>query len=237
MSTEMPTLRHLVLRRLEDVTGPFGISFDPDAPESLALYAALTIVVNGFIPVPLAAAVCVVGVLLYGWWLGFLINLVCSVAGCFLSFVLCRLFRPFFLRLLGSKADIWTAMDAAITREGYKIPLLLRLTPVMPVVLTNAMLSLTSVDALTFTWTTFVGFIPSGVPYAYAAVVGEQVMNEFPPRDPLLLGISVLGLVATLLVVYKIGQIAAATLAELGVGTSGPADGEVGAPSASKVLV
>ena len=113
-------------------------------------------------------------------------------------------------------------MDSAITAEGFRIPLLLRLTPVMPVVGTNVLLSATSVDLFTYTWTTFVGFIPATVPYTYAAVVGEQVLSEWPPKDPVLLTTSVLGLAATLLVVWKLGRIASVELSRAGVGVATP---------------
>jgi len=209
---------HIARRALEVVDAPFGISFDTDAPETVALYALLTIVVNGFIPVPLASVMCALGVVLYGWFYGFILNLVASVTGCCLGLAVFRLFRPFFLSMLGQHTETWSAIDKAIAKEGYKIPLLLRLTPVMPVVLTNAMLSLTSVDAFTYAWTTLAGFIPASIPYAYGAVVGEAVLNDFPPKDPVMISISLLGLTATLLAVWKIGSIASEELKKAGVG-------------------
>lgn len=222
---------HVARRALEALTtvdAPFGISFDPNSPNTIAIYALLTILVNGFVPVPLAGVMCSLGVLLYGWFYGFLLNLAAAAVGCFLGFVSFRLFRPFFLNLLGSHADTWKALDGAISREGFRIPLLLRLTPVMPVVLGNAMLSLTSVDAFTFVWTTVVGFIPAGIPYAYAAVVGEQVMNQFPPEDPVILAVTVLGFIATVLAVWKVGSIASAEL-QGGLSKVGVAGAESGA--------
>ena len=227
---------HIARRALEElVEGPFGISFDPSAPQTVAIYALLTVVVNGFVPVPLAGVMCALGCVLYGWGYGLLLNLVASVTGCCISLFAFRLFRPFFLSMLGAHMDTWSAIDGAISREGYRIPLLLRLTPIMPVVLTNAMLSLTSVDAFTYAWTTLAGFLPASIPYAYAAVVGEQVLSDFPPKDPVMLTVSVLGLVATLLAVWKIGSIAGAELKKAGVG--GKPDDEKDPYDGNKMMV
>ena len=82
---------------------------------------------------------------------------------------------------------------------------------------TGAVLSLTSVDAWTYAWTVFIGFIPSGIPFAYAAVVGEAVINEFPPKDPVLLSVTLLGLVATVLAVWQVGVLAASEMRKAGV--------------------
>ena len=209
---------HIARRALEVVEAPFGISFDTEAPQTVAIYALLTVVVNGFVPVPLAGVMCALGVVLYGWLYGLILNLIASVAGCCLGLGMFRLFRPFFLSMLGKHTATWSAIDNAISQEGYRIPLLLRLTPVMPVVLTNAMLSLTSVDVFTYAWTTLAGFLPASIPYAYAAVVGEAVLNDFPPKDPVMISFSLLGLTATLLAVWKLGSIASAELKKAGVG-------------------
>ena len=52
---------HIARRALEVVEAPFGISFDTDAPQTVALYVLLTVVVNGFVPVPLASVMCALG--------------------------------------------------------------------------------------------------------------------------------------------------------------------------------
>ena len=54
--------------------------------------------------------------------------------------------------MLGKYEDTWHAMDRAIVLERWKIPLLVRATPVMPVVPANFMLALTSIDDFTYVW-------------------------------------------------------------------------------------
>lgn len=210
-----------ILEALDDnggiVDGPFGLSFDKYAPSTVLVYSALNIAVNAFVPVPLSGAVLLTGVLLYGWFYGFILSLVTSVIGCYLCLVVTRMFRPTFLSLLGKHTETYSAVDAALVRQGFRIPLLLRLTPVAPVVLCNVLLSLTSIDPITYVWTTFVGFIPASIPYAYAAVVGMQVLTEFPPSDPVMVSTMLVGLVATVLTVWKVGEIAMAELSRSGV--------------------
>lgn len=204
-------------RRLVEVDGPLGVTFDSEAPETLALYVLITMAANA-LPIPtLASIMCVAGVLLYGWLYGFVVNILAAVTGCYGGLLVCRAFRPFFLQRLGRRASMWQSVDCAIADDGYKIPLLLRLTPVLPPFITNALLSLTSIDGWTYLWTTGVGFVPASVPYAYGAVVGEQVLREFPPQDPVLLSVSLIGLTATVLAVVKIGSIASAQLSKAGV--------------------
>merc|ERR1712073_100505 len=99
----------------------------------------------------------------------------------------------------------------------------------MPAVPANLLLALTSIDSWTFLWTAVCGFIVGNIPFVYAGFVGAQVLEEFPPRNPVLLFISLLGLAATLLVTWKLGSIASSELHKAGVGPPDNNDGDVGA--------
>ena len=202
--------------------GPLSISLDADDNATLFTFAIISIVVHSVLAVPLSSVVWISSVVLFGVVKGFTIALLTTTFGCFISFRLARSCRSFILRMLGDHASTWHAIDSALSQEKWKIPLLLRATPVMPLVPANFMLALTSVDEWTYLWTSFVGIIPASIPYAYAAVVGEQVLTDFPPTDPVLLSVSLVGLLATLYVVYKIGAIATHELSRLGVGSSPP---------------
>ena len=99
----------------------------------------------------------------------------------------------------------WWALDAALTSQGAQIALLIRLAPVAPMVLTNILLSLTSISQFTYLWTCAIGIVPANLPYAYAAQVGVSIANEFPPKDPFMLIMTVVGLVASIAIAWKIG--------------------------------
>lgn len=207
------------LRLLPDrhVDGPFGLSWDADDPMTFLSFSFLNVLIHSIVPLPITTVFWIGAVVLYGPIYGFFLCVLTSTLGCYIGFLVARCFKPFFLRLLGEHASVWHSLELALARDGWKIPLLVRSTPVMPVVLTNFMLALTSVDDWTYTWTVAVGMVPSGLPYAYAAVVGEQVLEEFPPKDGLMLTLSLIGLVATVLAVYKVGVVATDALTKAGV--------------------
>ena len=217
------------------VAGPFGISFDASNPTTIFTFSFLNMLVHSIVPIPVSSVFWVAGVLLYGAVYGFVICLFSSSLGCYVSLLLTRWFRPTFLRMLGENAELWHSLDRALVRERWKIPLLVRSTPVMPVVPTNIMLALTSIDQWTYTWTVTVGMIPAGMPYVYAAVVGEQVLEEWPPTDPFMLLLSLIGLVATALAVFMVGRVANSELTRAGVESPRtPQDGPTRWPSATQ---
>lgn len=200
------------------VDGPYGISWDSNNPTTVLSFSFGNMLIHSVLPIPLSGVFWIAAIVLYGPVVGFIFAMVTSAIGCSISFAIARSFKPYFLECLGGEhAKVWRSMDGALARDGWKIPLLIRSTPASPAVLTNFMLSLTSIDFWTYTWTMVVGMIPSGFPYAYAAVVGQQVLHEFPPTDGPLLVMSIFGLVVTFLTVYKVGAVASEALREAGI--------------------
>jgi uncharacterized membrane protein YdjX (TVP38/TMEM64 family) len=60
------------------------------------------------------------------------------------------------------------ALDKAIGREGFKIILLLRLSPVFPFALSNYMYGLTAVRFWPYITATLIGFAPGTLAYVYS---------------------------------------------------------------------
>lgn len=111
----------------------------------------------------------------------------------------------------------FAAIDRAVGRQGFRIVLLLRLTPVVPFVLLNYALGLTRVRLRDYVGA-FVGMLPATLLYVYygkaigdVAQVAAGVEGERSPADYALM---VLGLVATVAVVTIIVRIAKRALAE-----------------------
>ena len=200
-------------------SGVLGLSFDPNLPiTSFVTYNLLNVIICAVLPIPLASSMVAVAVVLYGMVLGLLINTVSTVIGCWLSLIIVRhMCRPRVIRLLGRYEEKWQALDFAIVEEGFQIALLIRLAPVAPLVLSNVLLSMTSISQRTYLWTTAVGIVPSNLPFAYVALVGKSMLHEFPPRDPLILSLSLLGLLASVLIAWKIGRIATRVLNRHGI--------------------
>ena len=151
-----------------------------------------------------------------------LINILTSVVGAYIGLLFVRhMCRPCFIRALGRRKETWLALDSALSEQGWQIALLIRLSPASPMVATNVLLALTSISVPTYLWTTF-GIIPANLPYAYAAVIGAELAHEFPPKDPVMLSMSLIGFVATCLIAWKVGSIATKILRSHGVGARAP---------------
>ena len=203
-----------------------GINFaEHRGVDGVLLYSALNFVVSSVIPVPLAAALVAVGALVWGIVWGLLLNVVSTTLGAWFGLCLTRgACRPVLMRALGRYRESWQALDSALSAEGWQIALLIRLAPVAPLVVSNILLSLTSIRQRTYVWTTFVGTIPSNLPFAYAAQLGLSLANEFPPKDPVVLTMTIVGFIASALVAWKIGRIARRTLRKHGVDLGGRTD-------------
>ncbi|CAN0042595.1 unnamed protein product [Scytosiphon promiscuus] len=69
------------------------------------------------------------------------------------------------------------ALDAAIAREGFKVILLLRLSPIFPFALSNYLYGVTSVDFLEYMMGTLIGFFPGTLAYVYGGTVGKAMTD------------------------------------------------------------
>lgn len=90
-----------------------------------------------------------------------------SVAAATCAFLLGRtLLRGWAERRVGDSARI-RAIDTAVTREGFKLVALLRLSPLFPFSLLNYALSLTRVRLGTYVLASFIGMLPGTALYVY----------------------------------------------------------------------
>lgn len=67
------------------------------------------------------------------------------------------------------------AIDNAIGREGFKIMVLLRLSPIFPFALSNYLYGVTSVKFWPYFWGTVLGFAPGTLAYVYTGTVGKAL--------------------------------------------------------------
>lgn len=68
------------------------------------------------------------------------------------------------------------ALDTAIAKEGFKVILLLRLSPIFPFALSNYLYGVTSVDFFEYMMGTLIGFFPGTLAYVYGGTVGRLVL-------------------------------------------------------------
>lgn len=136
-------------------TGPWG-------PVLLALAYVLTTVllVPGSI-ITLGAG------FLFGVPIGTVAVSLGSVAGACAAFAIGRTIARAWVEKKTAQNPSFRALDEAVGREGFKIVLLIRLSPVFPFVLTNYALALTSVRFRDFLLASWIGMLPGTVLYVY----------------------------------------------------------------------
>ena len=112
--------------------------------------------------------------LAYGPWLGLLLVSPVSVAAATLSFVLGRTVARGWITRRIAVDPRFRAVDAAIGRRGFRIVLLLRLSPLFPFNVLNYALGLTDVRLRDFILASFLGMLPGTFLYVY---LGSLVSN------------------------------------------------------------
>jgi uncharacterized membrane protein YdjX (TVP38/TMEM64 family) len=111
---------------------------------------------------------------IYGWWGGVALVLAGNGLGSLLSLLMTRyFFRDWITRHLHKypKAE---AVAKAVEKDGWKIVLLTRLSPVMPFSLINYALGVTRISATRFFLATELGAVPSTCVYVY---IGTLIGN------------------------------------------------------------
>lgn len=68
------------------------------------------------------------------------------------------------------------AMDRAISKDGFKVVTLLRLSPLLPFALSNYLYGLTSVDVTSYVAGSWLGMLPGTLAYVLAGSYGKDVL-------------------------------------------------------------
>jgi uncharacterized membrane protein YdjX (TVP38/TMEM64 family) len=148
----------------------------------------------------------------FGFW-GLPIALAAATAGASLAFLIARhLARDSVRRAIETRRNI-AAIDRAIAAEGWKIVLLLRLSPLVPFNLQNYLFGLTAVPFGSYVAATFVGIAPATSVFVAVGALGEAALDPGSGKWALLGG----GLLATVAAVVLVTRKAGALLREAGV--------------------
>lgn len=161
---------------------------------------------------------------LFGPVWGTLYVSVAAIIGATLSFLLGRFVARdgISLRIAGNPR--FRALDEAVGREGWKIVLLTRLSPVFPFTLLNYAFGLTRVSLRDYVLASWVGMLPGTVLYVYiGSVVGDlSQLGQARTRTTAEWVALVLGLVVTAVVAVLLARLAKQSLsARLPGGQSG----------------
>lgn len=127
-----------------------------------------------------------------------------SVAGATSSFLLGRTLLRGWAERAAARSPRLRAIDAAVEREGFKLVVLLRLSPLFPFNVLNYALSLTRVSLGTYVLASFIGMLPGTALYVYLgslAPAAAELSSAARGGGATRVGLYVAGLVATIAVV------------------------------------
>lgn len=152
---------------------------------------------------------------LFGVTLGIFSTLIGGTVGAVAAFLVGRFLARGWVQGVMSGRRRFQAIDRAVDREGFKIVLLTRLSPIYPFNLLNYAFGLTKVSLRDYVVATFIGIIPSTVMYVClgkaARSLTDLVSGEADMGRQVLLGV---GLVVTVVVTYQVMRVARAALHE-----------------------
>lgn len=107
------------------------------------------------------------------------------------------------------------AVDEAVGREGFKIVLLTRLSPVFPFVLLNYAYGITKVKLSDYFIASLIGMIPGTVLFVYLGSLATSIATGELPDSPARKIFTVIGLIVTIAVTIYVTRIARRALRDL----------------------
>lgn len=146
-----------------EVLGPLGLVYFS------AVYVAAEVLALPAIPLTASAGY------LFGTMQGTAVVLVSATMAAGISFLIGRTLLRGWVEGIASESAQFRAIDTAIQREGFKIILLLRLSPIFPFALSNYFYGLTSVEFGPYITATLIGFAPGTALYVYGGEVASLV--------------------------------------------------------------
>lgn len=94
------------------------------------------------------------------------------------SFLIGRTFLRRYIQNLTKDNPTFQAIDAAVGKEGFKIVLLLRLSPLLPFALSNYFYGLTAVEFWPYLLATLLGFAPGTFAYVYTGEAAKAISGQ-----------------------------------------------------------
>jgi pyruvate/2-oxoglutarate dehydrogenase complex dihydrolipoamide dehydrogenase (E3) component/uncharacterized membrane protein YdjX (TVP38/TMEM64 family) len=153
---------------------------------------------------------------LFGLKTGFIVVVVGANLGAFCSFLLARTFLREKVARWARKHSKFRFLDEAIGRQGFKMVLLTRLSPIFPFILLNYFLGLTAVRTGAYVLANLIGMLPAMFLLVYIGAAARDAI-EGPTdtsADFYQQILKYVGLVATIAVVVMVTRIARRALRE-----------------------
>ena len=185
--------------------GPWGIGL-------FAIVYALAAVL--FVP---GSALTIGAGVVYGLGWGFVAVSAGSTLGATLAFLVARYLARERVEGWAARNPRFAALDLAVGREGWKIVLLTRLSPVFPFNLLNYLYGLTRVRLGAYVLASWLGMMPGTLLYVYLGFAGRAVAQAAAgssARSTAEYATWIVGLVATLAVTLYVTRLARRALSE-----------------------
>ncbi|GJQ13442.1 hypothetical protein GpartN1_g5233.t1 [Galdieria partita] len=177
-----------------------------------SLYFLLEVVCLPAFPLTVAAGY------LFGFWKGLVTVSLAGTCASGVSFLLSRYTLRTIVQKVSKRYERFKTIDRAISRQGFKIVLLLRLSPILPFAISNYLYGLTSIPFGPYILASWLGMLPGTTLYVYGGYVGRSVtlsMNSGIElhsewfQQPLMIGV---GILVSLGVLSQISQLATEVL-------------------------
>lgn len=153
---------------------------------------------------------------IFSFWKALAVVLVGANIGALCAFLLTRTFLRERVALWAAGNPKFAALDRAIGREGFKMVLLVRLSPVFPFALLNYLLGLTTVRTSSYVLANLIGMLPGTFLYVYIGATARDALSAGASGTGTWeLALRVLGLLATVAVVALVTRTARKALAQV----------------------
>jgi pyruvate/2-oxoglutarate dehydrogenase complex dihydrolipoamide dehydrogenase (E3) component/uncharacterized membrane protein YdjX (TVP38/TMEM64 family) len=164
---------------------------------------------------------------LFGLKTGFLVVVIGANLGALCAFLLARTFLREKVSRWAEENPKFRSLDRAIGRQGFKMVLLTRLSPVFPFVLLNYFLGLTAVRTASYVLASLLGMLPATFLFVYiGAAARDAIAGQIDASVSLYQQIlKYVGLLATVAVVVIVTRIARKALREVEQSEGSPTTG------------
>jgi uncharacterized membrane protein YdjX (TVP38/TMEM64 family) len=166
----------------------------------VAIFGAVLMVAT-FLPLPDWPLPIVAGYV-YGAWAFLLVY--AGIGGpSILAFLVARYVARDRIRALAARRQKYQALDKAVTKDGWQVVFLLRLSPIIPFNLQNYALGITGIPFWHYVGATLIGIVPGIAIYVYFGIFGHALGQGGNLLDWALFGVGVLATIALGVIVTR----------------------------------
>jgi uncharacterized membrane protein YdjX (TVP38/TMEM64 family) len=168
--------------QLGDSTVDLGVTLQnvADKIESLGpqgvIYFGIAYTIAEILAIPATPLTAMSGYL-FGLIPGTLVVLTSATIAAALSFYIGRGLLRDWAEEIAKKNAKWRAINKAVSKDGFRVVLLLRLSPLLPFALSNYLYALTSIGFKDFIMATFLGFAPGTFGIVYSGTMGRSIFG------------------------------------------------------------